>query len=108
MEIACETIDGDVRAALDQAIFGVMEGRASVESSGIAQRAIDILRARGVDGIILGCTEIPFLLADPDSQADLINPLQMLAEAAVREVASEYRASIDHPGSRGTAIMSMR
>jgi aspartate/glutamate racemase len=41
------------------------------------------LRGRGVDGIILGCTEIPLLLENAD-QPDLISPIALLAEAAVK------------------------
>jgi aspartate racemase len=37
-----------------------------------------------VEGIILGCTEIPLLLGEAADGPDLINPLQLLAEAAVR------------------------
>jgi aspartate/glutamate racemase len=39
--------------------------------------------ARSVDGIILGCTEIPLLLGDAAGASDLVNTLQLLAEAAV-------------------------
>ena len=34
--------------------------------------------------MILGCTEIPLLLREAADAADLINPAQLLAEAAVR------------------------
>lgn len=62
---ACETADAGQRSALDGAIFRVMEGRA-------------------VAGVVLGCTEIPLLLGESADAADLINPAQLLAEAAVR------------------------
>jgi aspartate/glutamate racemase len=46
--------------------------------------AVESLRRRKVDGIILGCTELPLLLGtEADESADLINPTQMLADAAV-------------------------
>lgn len=83
--LACETIDGDQRAALDNAIFGIMEGRQSAEMTNAARDAIQALRARKVDGIILGCTEIPFLLPEANETPDLLNPLPLLGEAAVRE-----------------------
>ena len=83
--IAFETIDAETRAALDQAIFRTMEGRDDADCIAAARAAIAELRTRGVDGIILGCTEIPLLLRDiADRDADLINPTQLLAEAAVR------------------------
>lgn len=49
------------------------------------QRAIDALRERGCDAVVLGCTEIPLLLGDQAEGADLLNPLALLAEAAVRQ-----------------------
>jgi aspartate racemase len=63
MGLAIATIVGDLRARLDGAIHEVMEGRD--------------------DGIILGCTEIPLLLGDLQGKHDLVNPLQLLADAAV-------------------------
>ena len=82
--IACETADAGPRAALDQAIFRLMEGRDDAESAAAARGAVAALRASGVDGVILGCTEIPLLLREAADAADLINPAQLLAEAAVR------------------------
>ena len=61
-----------------------MEGRADGEAGLVAQSALDELRERRVDGIILGCTEIPILLGQPATDADLIDPLPLLAEATVR------------------------
>ena len=37
-----------------------------------------------VDGIIMGCTEIPFMLGADAEAAIMLNPAQLLAEAAVR------------------------
>ena len=84
LNIACETIDGELRAKLDAAILRVMEGRDDAEQSAVAREAVKSLRARGVDGIILGCTEIPLLLRDGADAPDLVNPLQLLAEATVK------------------------
>lgn len=83
LNIACETIDEDQRARLDGAIRKLMEGRNDAESTAIAQAAVETLRARKVDGIILGCTEIPLLLQENADEPDLLNPLQLLAKAAV-------------------------
>lgn len=83
MKIAFETIDSKQRGLLDKQIMKVMEGQDSPESVDIARDAIGSLRARKVDGIILGCTEIPFLLPGNSTEPDLIDPLELLAEAAV-------------------------
>lgn len=80
--IACETIAGDLQQRLNQAIWAVMEGRAH-ETHAVAREAVAALRARNVEAIILGCTEIPFMLPEADTDPTLINPTQLLAEAAV-------------------------
>jgi aspartate racemase len=71
-------------AKLDAAIIKVMEGRDDAESAEIAREAIATLHAKNVDGILLGCTEIPLLLHEHADDPDLVNPAQILAEAAVR------------------------
>jgi aspartate racemase len=82
--IGYETIDDTMRGRLDKEIIRVMEGRDGAESTAVAQEAVDILRARNVDGIILGCTELPLLLRGSAAMSDLVDPAQLLAEAAVR------------------------
>lgn len=83
--IAYQTIDGDLRADLDTAIMQVMQGNNDEDSSHAARQAVAALRVSGVDGIILGCTEIPLMLPNIDEEESLINPAQLLAEAAVRQ-----------------------
>lgn len=83
LNIAYQTLDANLRARLDGAIKKLTEGRNDAESAAIAQAAIETLRARKVDGIIMGCTEIPLLLQENANDADLLNPAQLLAEAAV-------------------------
>ena len=64
---------------------GLMEGREGPALAAPASQAVAALRARGVEGIVLGCTEIPLLLGGAADAPDLINPAQLLAEAAVRQ-----------------------
>ena len=85
MGLASATIAGDPRTRLDGAILEVMEGREDEDSARAAREAVDELRVQRVDGIILGCTEIPLLLGDCQGEHDLVNPLQLLADAAVRD-----------------------
>lgn len=82
--IPYQTIDSELRAKLDASIMNVWEGRDDAESATVARDAVAVLRARDVDGIILGCTEIPLLLREAAEERDLVNPGQLLAEAAVR------------------------
>lgn len=82
-KIECATIDAGLQAPLDAAIHAVAEGRDGATDIKAARAAVAALRDSRVDGIVLGCTEIPLLLND-DAAADLINPAALLAEAAVR------------------------
>lgn len=82
--IRWESITSELQAPLDQAIMQVMDGSNDAESTAHARRAVAMLRSRGVNGIILGCTEIPILLQADLGDADLLNPGALLAEAAVR------------------------
>lgn len=40
--------------------------------------------AKKLDGIILGCTEIPLLFREEANAPDLVNPAELLAEATVQ------------------------
>ena len=82
--ILAETIDGAPRAPLDDAIIRLAEGRAGATERAAAAEAVAELRARAVDGVILGCTEIPLLLGEAADAPDLLNPAPLLVEAAVR------------------------
>jgi aspartate racemase len=44
---------------------------------------IDDLEARGAQGIVLGCTEIPLLIKQADTHLPVFNTLQLHAKAAV-------------------------
>jgi aspartate racemase len=82
--LRCETIDTSLQARLDAAIQAVMEGHDGAVEAGAAQAAVDVLRRVPVEGVVLGCTEIPLLLDKEAETRDLVNPAALLAEAAVR------------------------
>ncbi len=82
--MAFECISQELSARLDQAILRLMAGQEGPMDRAAAKEAVTFLRAKQVDGIILGCTEIPLLLQEEGNASDLINPAQLLAEAAVR------------------------
>jgi aspartate racemase len=82
--IRCETIDATLQGAIDEGIRAVMEGREGPAETGSARTAVRALRAASVDGIVLGCTEIPLLLGRDGEADDLVNPAAVLAAAAVR------------------------
>lgn len=67
----------------DEGVYPIQEGARPEEVSNIAYKALEYLREQTVDGIILGCTEIPILLGKTTDDPDILNPSQLLAEAAV-------------------------
>jgi aspartate racemase len=81
--IACEIVDAAARRRLDESIMGLIEGRTDAALYAPAHELVAELRSRRVDGIIPGCTEIPLLLGESARDADLVNPAQLLAEAAI-------------------------
>ena len=84
LNVAAEVITPELQGALNAAVNKVMEGRADAEDIRALGAALETLRACKVDGIILGCTELPFLLPAGMVEPDLINPAEYLAEAAIR------------------------
>jgi aspartate racemase len=84
LSIPYETLSPELRDALDARVFAYYEGVETHESHKAALNAVEYLRARGCDGIVLGCTEIPLLLWDRADAPDLVNPTELLAESAVR------------------------
>jgi aspartate racemase len=87
--IQCETIDAPLQARLNAAIQAVAEGREGEAERDAARTAVATLRAVPVDGVVLGCTEIPLLLGEDAEARDLVSPLTLLAEAAVRRAIAE-------------------
>lgn len=83
------TIDEALQAEVDAGVRALWEDRAGAPPYEAVARAVATLRAAGADLIILGCTELPLLLGrEADSAPDLLNPAQLLAEAAVRRALS--------------------
>jgi aspartate racemase len=48
---------------------------------------IESLAARGTEAVILGCTELPLLLADEQSALPLLDSTRLLAKAALQHCA---------------------
>ena len=82
--VACEGIDAALQIRIDAAIRALMEGRDGKAETEAVREAVATLRGRDVDAVVLGCTELPLLLAEEAEAPDLVNPAALLAEAAVR------------------------
>lgn len=82
--------DEEMRLRLNGAIFdelccGIFESR-TVE---LFRSAIDELKSRGADCVILGCTEIPLIINDDNSSLPTLDSTRLLARYAVAEAMSE-------------------
>jgi aspartate/glutamate racemase len=84
LHLAAEVITPELQDPLNIAVMRMQEGRATADDTQAIREAVAYLRARQVDGIILGCTELPLLLPTYADEPDLVNPAQLLAEAAIR------------------------
>ena len=65
--------------------LGVIKEKSRSEIVGIINR---IRKSAGVEGVILGCTELPLILSQKDLAIHCINPSRLHVEALVREILS--------------------
>ncbi len=82
--VAVFSLPQDLQAGFDRAVLALYEGAAGPGARMIMREAIAALRRQAVDGILLGCTDIPLLLDGDPVDPAFIDPPQLLAEAAVR------------------------
>ena len=86
--IADEIPNADDRERLNAIIFDeLVYGRFEDRSRRYFRTVIEALGARGCDGVVLGCTEIPLLITETDSPLPAIDSTRTLARAAIREAA---------------------
>jgi aspartate racemase len=78
--------DEPTRSRIHQAIFeelcrGVFES----STTEMFVRAIEDLRSKGADCVILGCTEIPLIISDSNAALPVLDSTRLLATYAVKE-----------------------
>jgi aspartate racemase len=59
-------------------------GRQTDESLFYFEQVIESFKVQGCDAVVLGCTEIPLLVSDPDSPLPTLDSTRILARAAIR------------------------
>jgi aspartate racemase len=88
--------DEPVRAELNRAIFEeLVEGVFKPETAARFLTAIDELKKRGADCVILGCTEIPLIVTAANSPLPVLDSTRLLARDAVLEAISPSPIGID-------------
>jgi aspartate racemase len=91
--IAHEIPEADDRERINAIIFNeLVYGRVEDASRRYFRTVIEALAARGCDAVVLGCTEIPLLIADADSPLPAIDSTRTLARAAIREATRDVPA----------------
>ncbi len=80
-----------VHTAIQDPNFGIkMWGHSTKKSCSLLMEAFDNLQAKGIDAIILGCTELPLALVEPFVKGvPTIDPTLILARALIREANPE-------------------
>lgn len=84
--IASQIPEEEDRRRISGIIFGeLVYGRFTESSRRYFQSVIGRLGQAGCDAVVLGCTEIPLLITEPDSPLPTLDSTRILARAALRE-----------------------
>jgi aspartate racemase len=87
--------DEPVREQLNAAIFDELCQAIFVEETTQSfLNAIDDLKSRGAECVILGCTEIPLIVNATNSSLPILDSTRLLAKYAVREAVSDAPVEI--------------
>jgi aspartate racemase len=79
------------RERINAIIFNeLVQGRFTNESLKYLQEVIRGLGARGCDAVVLGCTEIPLLISEAESDLPAIDSTRTLARAALRAATGRH------------------
>jgi aspartate racemase len=88
--VRCSVPDAAMREKLNAAIFDELCcGIFKDETTALFLQAIDALRSKGADCVILGCTEIPLIITPANSPLPVLDSTRMLAKQAVLTALSD-------------------
>ena len=88
--ISCQMPDENDRDKIDTIIFKeLVNGIFLEESRRYFYEVVRKLKNRGCDAVILGCTEIPLLVAPDDCPLPTLDSTRLLARAALKEALRE-------------------
>jgi aspartate racemase len=87
--------DEPVREQLNTAIFDKLcQSIFNAETTQLFVNAIEDLKARGAECVILGCTEIPLIVTETNSPLPVLDSTRLLAKYAVKEAISDRPIAI--------------
>jgi len=88
--------DEPVREQLNAAIFDELcQAIFTPETTQHFVNAIEELKARGAECVILGCTEIPLIITEANSPLPVLDSTRLLAKYAVKEATSDRPIEIN-------------
>jgi aspartate racemase len=89
-DLECLIPDEPVREQLNAAIFDELcQAVFNAETTQLFLDAIDDLKSRGAECVILGCTEIPLIVTAANSSLPIVDSTRLLAKYAVKEASSD-------------------
>lgn len=98
-----ERLQTAVHTAIQDPEFGIKAwGRGTDTACRLLMEAIDNLQTKGIDAVILGCTELPLALVEPFiNGSPTIDPTLILARALIREAHPEKLRAWEASGQVG-------
>jgi len=79
------------RTVVMKAVYAIKAGGATGQARALVRKAADELVARGAQLVIAGCTEIPLVLREGDLSVGVVDPIAILAEAAIDRAGGRRR-----------------
>ncbi|MGH9914201.1 MAG: aspartate/glutamate racemase family protein [Pyrinomonadaceae bacterium] len=87
--------DEPMRERLNAAILDELcQGIFNAQTTDLFLQAIDDLKSKGAECVILGCTEIPLIITSANSPLPTLDSTRLLAKYAVREALNERPITI--------------
>ena len=79
------------RIIMEELVCGVFKP----EATAAFQAVMRGLKARGCDGVVLGCTEIPLIISDANAPLPTLDSTRLLARAAVRRALHSRAVAVE-------------
>lgn len=87
--------DEPMRERLNAAIFDQLcQGIFNAQTTELFLQAIDDLKSKGAECVILGCTEIPLIVTSTNSPLPILDSTRLIAKYAVREALNNQPITI--------------
>ena len=89
--IGISTVSDQEQISINDVIKQAMGGNNTSAETAVLQQCIEGLKQRGVQAVILGCTELPLIIAQKNSSVPLINTMTVLAEAVTSFAYTDFQ-----------------